>query len=63
MNQKGTYQIALSVNVFVSFGVEYIQKEGKNFRDNKNITTCILRIQANDSIICGYFVQDLSILC
>ena len=37
------------------FGVEHIPKEIKTFIKSKNITTNIFRIQANDSIICGYF--------
>ena len=40
---------------FDSFGVEYIPKEIKTFIDNKNLKTNIFRIQAYDSIICGYF--------
>ena len=38
-----------------SFGVEDIPKEIKTFINNKNITTNIFRIQAYDSIMCGYF--------
>ena len=56
----GTHWIALYVNgdnvtCFDSFGVEYIPKKNKNFVSNKNIKTNIYRIQANDSIISGYF--------
>ena len=40
---------------FDSFGVEHNQKEIKRFIKNKNITTNIFRIQAYDSIMCGYF--------
>ena len=40
---------------FDSFVVEYIPKEIKKLRSNKNITTSIYRIQAIDSIMCGYF--------
>ena len=40
---------------FDSFGVEHIPKETKKFIGNKNIITNIYRIQAYDSIICGYF--------
>ena len=55
----GTHWIALYVNdkkvtYFDSFGVEYIPKEIKKFIGNKNITN-IYRIQAYDSIMCGYF--------
>ena len=35
--------------------MEYIPKEIKTFIDNKNLKTNIFRIQAYDSIICGYF--------
>ena len=40
---------------FNSFGVEHIPKEIKEFIGNKNIKANIYRVQANDSIICGYF--------
>ena len=43
-----------SLIYFASFGIEYIQKEIKNFIENKNIIRNIYRIQANDSIMCGY---------
>ena len=43
-----------SVIYFDSFGVEHILKEIKAFINNKNITN-IFRIQAYDSIMCGYF--------
>ena len=44
-----------NVAYFDSFGVEHIPKKIKAFIDNKNITTNIFRIQAYDSIMCGYF--------
>ena len=44
-----------NVTYFNSFGIEHIPKEIKAFINNKNITTNILRIQAYDLIICGYF--------
>ena len=48
-----------NVTHFDSFGVEHIPKEIKTFIDcpshNKNIKTNIFRIQAYDSVICGYF--------
>ena len=55
----GTHWIALWVNnnnatYFDSFGVEHIPKEIKAFI-NKNIIINIFRIQAYDSIMCGYF--------
>ena len=56
----GTHWIALHVKnnditYFDSFGVEHIPKEIKKFIKNKNIKTNIFRIQAYDSIMCGYF--------
>ena len=53
----GTYWIALyvkNINIIYldSFGVEHIPKEIIN---NKNIKTNIFRVQAYDSIMCGYF--------
>ena len=43
------------VTYFDSFGVEHITKEIKKFIDHKNIKTNIFRIQAYESIMCGYF--------
>ena len=40
---------------FNSFGVEHIPEEIKEFIRNKNIKASILRVQENDSIMCGYF--------
>ena len=56
----GTYWVALHVNnnhitYFDYFGVEHIPKEIKTFIKNKNIKTKIFRIQADDSVMCGYF--------
>ena len=56
----GTHWMALFVNAktvthFDSSGVEHIPKEIKKFINNKNITTNIFRIQAYDSVMCGYF--------
>ena len=56
----GTNWVALYVNAktvtyFDSFGVEHIPKEIKKFINNKNIITSIFRIQAYDSVMCGYF--------
>ena len=56
----GTHWIALFVQdnkviYFDSFGVEYISKEIKRFIGNKGMKTNIFRIQAYDSIMCGYF--------
>ena len=54
---------AKDITYFDSFGVEHTLKEIKAFIDrllssalhNKNIKTNIFRIQAYDSIMCGYF--------
>ena len=46
---------AKNVTYFDSFGVEHIPKEIRKFIRNKNIITNIYRIQAYDSIMCGYF--------
>ena len=43
-----------NVTYFGSFGVEHIPKEINTFINNKNITN-LFRIQAYDSIMCGYF--------
>ena len=44
-----------NVTYFDSFGVEHIPKEIKAFIKNKNIKTNIFRVQAYDSVMCGYF--------
>ena len=56
----GTHWIALYVNnktvtYFDSFEVEHIPKEIKKFIGNKNITANNFRLQAYDSVMCGYF--------
>ena len=56
----GTHWIALYLNankiVYIdSFGVQHIPKEIKKIVGNKNVITNIYRIQAYDSIMCGYF--------
>ena len=43
------------VTYFDSFGVEHIPKEIMKFINRKKIITNIYRIQAYDSIMCGYF--------
>ena len=45
----------INVIYFDSFGVEHIPKEIKTLINNKNIKTNIFRIQAYESVICGYF--------
>ena len=56
----GTHWIELYVNsetvaYFDSFGVEHIPKGIKKVINNKNIIANIFRIQAYDSVMCGYF--------
>ena len=56
----GTHWIALyaknnEVIYFDSFGVEHVPKEIKRFIGHKDIKTNIFRIQAYNSIMCGYF--------
>ena len=56
----GTHWIALfckknEIVYFDSFGVEHIPEEIKEFIGNKNIKANIFRIQANNSVMCGYF--------
>ena len=56
----GIHWIALyvknnDITYFDSFGVEHIPKEIKKFVKNKIIIANIFRIQAYDSIMCGYF--------
>ena len=38
-----------------SFGVEHVPEEIKKFIGNEDIKTNIFRIQAYNSIMCGYF--------
>ena len=56
----GTHWVALwvdnnNVTYCGSFGVEHIPKEIIKLIKNRNIKTNIFRIQAYDSIMCGYF--------
>ena len=50
-----SYVNAKNVTYFDRFGVEHLPKRIKKFFGNKNTITNIYRIQAYDSIICGYF--------
>ena len=55
----GTHWIALFCNrseivYFDSFGVEHVPEEIKEFAGNKNIIVNIFRVQANNSVMCGY---------
>ena len=56
----GTHRIALfcsrsEIVYFDSFGVEHVPEEIKEFIGNKNIIANIFRVQANNSVMCGYF--------
>ena len=56
----GTHWVALHVNnnnvtCFDFLGVEHIPKEIKAFIKHKNIKTNIFRVQAYNSVMCGYF--------
>ena len=56
----GTHWMALFCNknqiaYFNSFGVEHVLEEIKKFVGNKNIKVNIFRLQANNSVTCGYF--------
>ena len=56
----GTHWIALfckrsKIVYFNSFVVEHIPEEIKEFIGNKNIKANIFRVEANNSVMCGYF--------
>ena len=56
----GTHWIALFCKTneivnFDSFGVEHVPEEIKKFIGNKNIKANIYRVQATNSVMCGYF--------
>ena len=56
----GTHWIDLFCNrneivYFDSFDVEHVPEEIKEFVVNKNIKANIFRVQANGSVMCGYF--------
>ena len=56
----GTHWIALFCNrneivYFDSFGVEHIPEEIKEFIGNRKIKANIFQVQANNSVMCGYF--------
>ena len=59
----GTHWVSLfakanEVIYFDSFSVEHIPKEINKFIGNKKIKASIFRIQAYDSIMCGYFCTE-----
>ena len=45
----------IEITYFDSLRVEHVPKEIEAFIGHKNIKTNIFRIQANNSIMCGYF--------
>ena len=47
---------------FGSFGVEHIPEEIKKIVGNKNIKANIFCVQANNSVICGYFCIEFIML-
>ena len=49
------YNSNIEIIYFDSFGVEHVPKEIKKLIGYKNIKKSIFRIQANNSIMCGYF--------
>ena len=49
------YALNNNVTYFDSFGVEHIPKNIKIFIDKSIVVANIFRIQAYDSVICGYF--------
>ena len=56
----GTHWIALfcyrnEITYFDSFLVEHVPEEIKEFIGNKNTKANIFRVQAIDSVMCGYF--------
>ena len=56
----GAHQVVLQeedneIIYFESFAVEHVPKEIEKFIGHKNIKIDISRIQANNSIMCGYF--------
>ena len=64
----GTHWIALfckknEIVYFDSFGVEHIPEEIKKFIANRNIKANIFGIQANNSVMCGYFCIGFIDLC
>ena len=60
INAHCTHWISLFCNrneifYFESFGVEHVPEEMKEFIGNKNIIASIFLLEANDSVMCGYF--------
>ena len=56
----GTHWIALlckksEIFYFDNFDVEHVPEKNKKFIDYKNIKANIFRVQASNSLMCGYF--------
>ena len=52
----GLLYFVVEVKLFISIvGVEHVPEEIKEFIGNKNIIANIFWVQANDSVMCGYF--------
>ena len=49
------YALNNNITYFDTFDVEHVPKEIKIFIDKSIVVTNIFRIQAYDSIMCGYF--------
>ena len=49
------YALNKDITYFDSFGFKYVPKENQKFIGSKNIKTIIFRVQANNSVMCGYF--------
>ena len=49
------YALNIEIIYFDSFGVEHVLKKIERLVGHENIKTNIFRIQANNSIMCGYF--------
>ena len=49
------YALSINVTDFNRFGIEHISKVIEIFIDKSIVTANIFRIQAYDSIMCGYF--------
>ena len=45
----------IEIIYFDSFAVEHVPKEIEKFIEHRNIKTNIFRIQANNTMMCGYF--------
>ena len=64
-NSKETHWVSIFIDkniavYFDSFGIEYIPQEVLSKIKDKSITHNILRTQADDSIMCVYFIVSLS---